>query len=91
MFLLGTPIVTFLFNTFYTAASAVRPFSLNRPVIASCIVSISDHTGKIPSDASVYEDEILTVVGKLTIIPIAVFIELLFPILAVIYHFPFLL
>ena len=83
----ATAIVTFLFNTFYTAASAVHPFSLNRPVIASCILSISDHTCKIPSDASVYEDEILTVVGKLTIIPIAVFIELLLPILAANYHF----
>ena len=85
MFILGNTycdvfsIVTLLFNAFYTAASAVRPFSLNRPVIASCIPSISDHTCKIPSDASVYEDEILTLVGKLKVIWIAVF------------YFPFLL
>ena len=39
------------------------------------------------SDVSVYEDEILTVVGKLAIMPIAVFIELVFSILVVNYHF----
>ena len=46
-FYCATPIVAFLFNTFYTAASAERPLSLNRPVIASCILSISDHIFKI--------------------------------------------
>ena len=83
----ATAFVTLLFNAFYIVASAVRPFTLNRPVITSCILSISGHTCKIPSDTSVYKDEVLSVVGKFTIIPIAVFIELVVSIRAENYHF----
>ena len=36
-----------------------------------------NHNCEIPSDTSVYRDEVLTLVAKITIIPLAVFIELL--------------
>ena len=73
----ATAIVAFLFNIFYTVSSIRRQFLHSIPTITSCIVHIVNHNCEIPSDTSVYRDEVLTLVAKITIIPLAVFIELL--------------
>ena len=73
----ATAMVAFPFNIFYTAVSIRYQFVHNIPTITSCIVHFVDHKCDIPSDTSVYQDEVLTLVAKLTIIPLAVFIELL--------------
>ena len=83
----ATAIVAFPFNIFYTAASIRYQFLHNIPTITSCIVHIVNHNCEIPSDTSVYQDEVLTLVAKLTIIPLAVFIELLASIYTVKTHF----
>ena len=46
-----------------------------------------NHTCDIPPDTSVYQDEVVALVAKVTIIPLAVFIELLASIYAVKTHF----
>ena len=48
---------------------------------------IVNYNCDIPSDTSVYQDEVFTLVVKLAIIPLAVFIELLASIYAVETHF----
>ena len=73
----ATAIVAFLFNIFYTASSIRCQFLHSIPTITSCIVHIVNHGCNIPSDTSVYQDKVLTLVAKLTIIPLAVFMELL--------------
>ena len=59
----------------------------NRPAITSCIVYLSKHKCSIPSDTCLYKDEVLTLVVKVTIIPIAVFAELFVSILTTRNHF----
>ena len=83
----ATAIVAFPLNIYYTAASIRHQFHYNVPTITSCFVHIVNHSCDIPSDTSVYQDEVLTLVAKLTIIPLAVFIELLASIYAVKTHF----
>ena len=82
-----TAIVAFPLNIYYTAASIRHQFLHNEPTITSCIVHIVNHSCDIPSDTSVYQDEVFTLVAKVTIIPLAVFIELLASIYAVKTHF----
>jgi len=67
----------FLVNNGYTATSLSRQYNNNHPTITSCIIQLSDYPCSIPSDTSVYNDEVLTLVAKFIIIPIAVFMELL--------------
>ena len=83
----ATAIVALPFNIFYTVSSIRYQFFFNIPRITSCIVHFLNHTCDIPPDTSIYQDEILTPVAKVTIIPIAVFIELLASIYAVKAHF----
>ena len=83
----ATAIVAFLLNILYTADSIRHQFHYNVPTITLCNVHIVNHGCDIPSDTSVYKDEVLTLVAKLTIIPLAVFIELLASIYAVKTHF----
>ena len=42
----------------------------------SCMIQFSIYKCLIPTDTSVYYDEVLTLVAKFTIVPVAVFIEL---------------
>ena len=49
----------------------------NHPSITSCMLQLSNYECLIPTDTSVYNDEVLTLVAKFTIVPVAVFIELL--------------
>ena len=66
--------MAFLFNVGYTIASLRNQLNANVPTITSCIIH---NPCSIPSDTSVYNDEVLTLVAKFTIIPVAVFIEFL--------------
>ena len=75
----ASALITFLFNVKYTGTSIFYYFHTNRPAITSCIVYLSKHKCSIPSDTSLYKDEVLTLVVKVTIIPIAVFANYLFP------------
>ena len=70
----ATAIVAFPLNIFYTVSSIRNQFSHGIPTITLCVVHHANHTCDIPSDASVYQGEIHILV---TIIPLAVFIELL--------------
>ena len=83
----ATAIVAFPLNIYYTATSIRHQFQYNVPTITSCIVHIVNQGCDIPSDTSVYQDEVLTLMAKLTLIPLAVFIELLASIYAVKTHF----
>ena len=68
--------MAFLTNVGYTTTSVKELFN-NHPTIASCIIQLSNHQCTIPSGTSTYNVEVLTLVTKFTVIPIAVFIELL--------------
>ena len=80
-------LIAFLFNVMYTGTSLFYYFHSNRPAITSCIVYLPKHKCTIPSDTSLYKDEVLTLVAKVTIIPIAVFAELFVSILTARNHF----
>ena len=73
----------FLVNIGYTASSLSRQYNHNHPTITSCIIQLSNYPCSIPSHTSVYNDEVLTLVAKFTIIPVAVFMELLFSVYTV--------
>ena len=73
----ATAIVALPFNIFYTVSSIRYQFFFNIPTIRSCIVHFLNHTCDIPSDTSIYQDEVHTLVAKVTIIQLTVFIELL--------------
>ena len=76
----ATAVVAFLCNIFYIAASIWHMAFQNKPAITSCLIHPNC---SIPSDASVYKDEVLTLLAVYAIIPSAVFIELLVSVLAV--------
>ena len=73
-------IMAFLCNTSYIALSIWNNFFGNWPRITNCLIHPNC---PIPSDASVYKDEVLTLVAIAIIIPSAVFAELLVSVLAV--------
>ena len=75
----ATAVVAFLCNVLYIAAS-IRTTLRNKPAITNCLVHPNC---SIPSDASVYKDEVLTLLAVYIIIPSSVFIELLVSALAV--------
>ena len=68
--------MAFLINIEYTTVS-LNHFIGNLPTITSCIIQLSNIPHTIPSDASVCQVEVLTLVVKFTIISVAVFMELL--------------
>ena len=67
----------FLVNVGYIATSLAQQYYYNHPSITSCMLQLSVYECLIPSDTSVYNDEVLTLVAKFTIVPVAVFIEFL--------------
>ena len=79
----ATAVVAFLFSVFYLATS-IRTTLRNKPAITNCLVHPNF---SVPSDASVYKDEVLTLLAVYVVIPSAVFIEFLACILAVKYAF----
>ena len=83
----ATAIVALPFNIFYTVSSIRYQFFFNIRTITLCIVHFANHTCGIPSDTSGYQDEVHTLVAKVTIIPLTVFIELLASIYTVKTHF----
>jgi len=66
--------MAFQINVGYTTTSLRNQLNANVPTITSCIIH---NPCTIPTDASVYNDEVPTLVAKFTIIPVAVFMELL--------------
>jgi len=68
--------LAFLIDIGYTATSLKHQYH-NHPSITSCIIQLSKYPCSIPSDTSVYKDEVLTLVAKFTIIPAAVIMELI--------------
>ena len=75
----ATAIVAFLCNILYIAASIRHTFR-SKSAITSCLIHPNS---SIPSDASVYKDEVLTLLVVTIITPSAVFAELLVSVLAV--------
>ena len=69
--------MAFLINVGYTVVSLSNHVIRNRPTITSCIIHLSKIPCTIPSDTSVYQVEVLTLVAKFTVIPVAVIMELL--------------
>ena len=67
----------FLINVGYIATSLARQYFSNHQSITSCMIQFSVYKCLISTDTSVYYDEVLTLVAKFTIVPVAVFIELL--------------
>jgi len=67
----------FIINIGYTITALMHQYTHNNPSITSCIIQLSNHKCSIPSDTSVYSDEVLTLAAKFTIIPVAVITELL--------------
>ena len=78
-------LIASLFNIIYTGMSLSQHYH-NEPAITSCIVELSKCKCSIPSDTSLNKDEVLTLAAKVTIIPIAVFAELVISILTVRHH-----
>ena len=83
----ATAFVSFLCNVAYTTVSIWNYFSKNDPAIAACVIHLSKHHCTIPSDTSAYRDEVNTLVAKLIIIPLAIFVELLMSIYIVRHYF----
>ena len=79
-----TAVVTFVFNTSYTALSIKNYFFHSKTTFTSCLIH---HSCLIPSDTYIYNDEVTTLVVMLIVIASAVFIELLLSIYAVKHHF----
>ena len=76
----ATAVVAFLCNILYIAGSIRHTAFRNKPAITSCLIHLNC---SIPSDTSVYKDEVLTLLAVYIIIPSAVFIELLLSVSAV--------
>ena len=83
----ATAIVAFIFNPLYFLTSIVRSITIKRPLIVSCIVCFHNPCCGIPSNSSVYQDEVITLVAKVIIISTAVFTELVISIFAMKYRF----
>ena len=82
-----TAFTTFVYNVGYTANSFWNHFGKNLPTITSCVIHLSNQHCTIPASTTIYKDEVLTLVAKVTIIPVAVFIELLISVYAVRHQF----
>ena len=78
----ATAVVAFFCNILYIAAS-IRHTFWSKPAITSCLIHPNC---SIPSDASVYKDEVLTLLAVIIITPSAVFIELIVSVLAVFHY-----
>ena len=74
-------VITFIFNTLYTALSIRDYFFHGKTAITSCLIHHNC------SDTYIYNDEVTTFVAMLIVIPSAVFIELSLSIYAVKRHF----
>ena len=79
-------LIAFLCNVVYTENSLYRHYYHNQPLITSCIAGLSGHNCSLPSDTRLYKDEVFTLMSKITIIPIAVFAELVVSVHATRHH-----
>ena len=85
----ATALTTIIYNVGYTANSFWNHFGKNLPTITSCVIHLSNQHSEctIPARTTVYKDEVITLVAKVTIIPVAVFIELLISVYTVRHQF----
>ena len=82
----ATAFVSFLCNVAYTTVSIWNYFGEDDPAITACVIHLSKHPCTIPSDTRAYRDEVNTLLAKLIIIPLAIFVELLMSIYIVRRH-----
>ena len=82
----ATAFASFLCNVAYTTFSIWNYFVRNDPAITACVIFFSKHPCTIPSGTSAYRDEVITLLAKLIIIPLAIFVELLMSIYIVRRH-----
>ena len=82
----ATAFASFLCNVAYTTISIWNQFIRNDPAITACVIFFSKHSCTIPSGTSAYRDEVNTLLAKLIIIPLAIFVELLMSIYIVRRH-----
>ena len=82
----ATAFASFLCNVACTTFSIWNDFVRNDPAITACVIFFSKHPCTIPSDTSAYRDEVITLLAKLIIIPLAIFVELLMSIYIVRRH-----
>ena len=78
---------SFLYNVGYTRNLFWNHFDKNLPTITACVIHLSNQHCTIPTSTTVYKDEVLTLVAKVTIVPVAVFIELLISVYMVRHQF----
>ena len=76
----ATAIMAFLCNIAYIVTAIRHHIFRSKPAITSCIIY---QKCLIPSDTDIYKDEVITLVAVVTIIPCAVFIELVISICTV--------
>ena len=79
-------LIAFLCDIIYTENSLYRHYYHNQPFITSCIVERSGHKCSLLSDTRLYKDEVFTLMSKITIIPIAVFAEVVVSVHATRHH-----
>ena len=82
----ATAFASFLCNVAYTTVSIWNYSVKNDPAIAACVIFFSKHPCTIPSGTRAYRDEVNTLLAKLIIIPLAIFVELLMSIYIVRRH-----
>ena len=82
----ATAFASFLCNVAYTTFSIWNQFIRNDPAITACVIHFSKHPCTIPSGTSAYRYEVITLLAKLIIIPLAIFVELLMSIYIVRRH-----
>ena len=82
----ATVFASFIYNVLYTTFSIWNYFGEKDPAITACVIHFSKHPCTIPSDTRAYRDEVNTLLAKLIIIPLAIFVELLMSIYIVRCH-----
>ena len=79
----ATAFIAFVLNVNYIYLSFRFHIINNEPDITTCVIHLSRFPCTIPSNTTVYADEILTLLAKVIIIPVATIIELFIAIFVV--------
>ena len=79
----ATAFIAFVLNVNYIDFSFRFHIINNEPDITTCVIHLSRFPCTIPSNTSVYADEMLTLLAKVIIIPVATIIELFIAIFVV--------
>ena len=79
----STAFICFMLNVNYIQCTFRFHIINNEPAITTCVIHLSRFPCTIPSNTAVYADEILTLLAKVIIIPVATIIELFIAIFVV--------